>query len=392
MRILIHSNSPLVSTGYGQQVALFAPRLNEHHEVAISAFYGTAGRPTEWEGMKLFPGLGDNYGDSYLLGHAKNWFDGDLRGGLVFPLMDVFVLDPTMCAAINMATWTPVDHDPLTPSQYQFFHESHAIPIAMSRFGENQLADFDPLYVPHGVDTSIFKPENKAACRRQLGLPEQGFLVGMVGANKGFPSRKSFAEMLCAFADFRSRHDDAVLVLHTETSGNYAHGENLDTALLQLGIPVDSVLKTGPYDLIFDPPPAEVMSRMYSSLDVLCHASRGEGFGVCVLEAQACGVPAIVTKFSAMPEVCGAGWYVDGQPFYNNNQRSWQRTPSIAGIIEALDLAYELPEAKRKALQAQAVEHAKGYDVETVLEDYMLPALAEAEERIGSQPRKLVAA
>ena len=91
----------------------------------------------------------------------------------------------------------------------------------------------------------------------------------MVGANKGFPSRKSFAEMLCAFADFRTRHDDAVLVLHTETSGNYAHGENLDTAMLQLGIPVDSVLKTGPYDLIFDPPPAEVMSRMYSSLDVL---------------------------------------------------------------------------------------------------------------------------
>ena len=45
---LVHSNSPLVPrTGYGQQVALFAPRLNEHHEVAISAFYGTAGaRPS----------------------------------------------------------------------------------------------------------------------------------------------------------------------------------------------------------------------------------------------------------------------------------------------------------------------------------------------------------
>ena len=183
-----------------------------------------------------------------------------------------------------------------------------------------------------------------------------------------------------------------MLVLHTETSGNYAAGENLDTAMLQLGIPVDSVLKTGPYDLMFDPPPPAVMSRMYSSLDVLLHPSRGEGFGVCVLEAQACGVPAIVTKFSAMPEVCGAGWYVDGQPFYNNNQRSWQRTPSIAGIIEALDLAYELPEAERRALCRPGGRARQAVRRRPVLTEHFLPALAEAEERIGNQPRKLVAA
>ena len=180
-------------TGYGQQVALFAPRLAEHHEVAISAFYGTAGAPTEWEGIQLFPGLGGgSYGDSYLLGHVRNWFDGDLRGGLVLPLMDVFVLDPTMCAATNMATWTPVDHDPLTPSQYQFFHESHAIPIAMSRFGEAQLKDFDPLYVPHGVDTESSSPRTRRRAGASSASPSRASWSGWSGRTRAGPGRKAF--------------------------------------------------------------------------------------------------------------------------------------------------------------------------------------------------------
>lgn len=38
-KLIIHSNSPLAPTGYGQQVALFAPMLTEYYDVAISAFY-----------------------------------------------------------------------------------------------------------------------------------------------------------------------------------------------------------------------------------------------------------------------------------------------------------------------------------------------------------------
>ena len=41
MKILLHSNSANVKTGYGVQVALLAERLvNDGHQVAISATYG----------------------------------------------------------------------------------------------------------------------------------------------------------------------------------------------------------------------------------------------------------------------------------------------------------------------------------------------------------------
>jgi glycosyltransferase involved in cell wall biosynthesis len=49
------------------------------------------------------------------------------------------------------------------------------------------------------------------------------------------------------------------------------------------------------------------MAKIYSAMDVLLNPAMGEGFGITVLEAQACGTPAIVTDFSAMTEVCGGG-------------------------------------------------------------------------------------
>ena len=40
MKILLHSNAPWSASGYGQQAAMFAPRLADSHEVGISAFQG----------------------------------------------------------------------------------------------------------------------------------------------------------------------------------------------------------------------------------------------------------------------------------------------------------------------------------------------------------------
>jgi hypothetical protein len=56
----------------------------------------------------------------------------------------------------------------------------------MSRFGERMLtqAGLQPLYVPHGVDTQLFHPGvcKRDDARRMLGLPTDGYIVGMVAA------------------------------------------------------------------------------------------------------------------------------------------------------------------------------------------------------------------
>jgi glycosyltransferase involved in cell wall biosynthesis len=379
-----------VPTGYGNQTGLFTPLLKAHYDIRISSFYGLEGTSLEWEGIKVLPTLGGTYGNESLPQHAERFF-GKPRDGLVVTLMDVWVLDAKMCADFDMACWVPVDHKPVPPRVSAFFRESQAIPLAMSRFGMEQLAEFDPIYVPHGVDTSVYKPYSKALAREKLGMDPDAFMVGMVAANKGNPSRKSFATVLRAFAEFRRKAENAKLYLHTDIEGMWSSGVALPPLIEALGIPSEAIGHPESYVVHFHPMSGKAMAHVYSAMDVLVNPSMGEGFGIPVLEAQACGVPAIVTDFSAMPEVCGAGWTVSGQPWWTS-QNSWQMLPDVGDVAEALDECYRMPPAARKQLSEQARSHALQYDVEVVLRDYMLPGLEAAQERLGDRRPMVVKA
>jgi mannosyltransferase len=275
----------------------------------------------------------------------------------------------------------PVDHDPSPPLVHEFFRATGAVPVAMTRFGQEQLAPFDPLYVPHGVATDVYAPQPREALRRKRGVPQDAFLVGIVGVNKGSPSRKSLAEMIEAFAAFRSRHDDAFLYLHTELTG-IASGTHLPSLFEELGVDPESVLLVDQERYQFDPFTPEEMAAAYASMDVLLNASMGEGFGLTVLEAQSCGVPAIVTDFTAMREVCGAGWKV-GYHRHWTDQDSWQARPLVEELVESLEACYALDEASRKELSAQAREHALQYDADRVLSEHWLPTLSALSARLG---------
>ena len=135
--------------------------------------------------------------------------------------------------------------------------------------------------------------------------------------------------MIEAFAIFRARHDDALLYLHTELSGAQSRARTCRRCSRSSGS-TRRVLVVDQYRYLFEPFAPEEMAAIYASLDVLLNASMGEGFGLTVLEAQACGVPAIVTDFTAMREVCGAGWKV-GYERYWTDQASWQARPRRRG-------------------------------------------------------------
>jgi len=391
MRILWHSNAPWVPTGYGNQVGLFAHGLAERHELAVSAFYGLEGARLNWNGIQVFPGLGGEYGNVCLEKHAESWFRGDVRGGLVLTLIDVWVLNPQMAQTMNFSCWVPVDHEPVPPDVRNFFTLSGAIPICMTEYGRSELEQFDPLYVPHGVDLDTFAPrDDRDQVRERVGLNKDDFVVGIVAANKGRPSRKSFQQSLEAFGIFRQAHENAVLYLHTVMSSQHTDGVELTALIEALGIG-DSVRIADQYRMILNPQPPEAMSQVYSTFDVLLNPSTGEGFGVPIVEAQACGVPVITTDHSAMKEVTGAGWKVGGTPYWTG-QRSYQKTPFVPDIVDALEECYSLPTMKRKALSTSARQFAGRYGRDTVLRNHFLPALAEIEERIGEQPTIKMAA
>ena len=118
-----------------------------------------------------------------------------------------------------------------------------------------------------------------------------------------------------------------------------------------LGIPEGAVKNPDPYSIHFHPMSGEMMAHIYSSLDVLLNPATGEGFGIPVLEAQACGTPVIVTDFSAMQEVCGAGWRVEHSQWWTG-QQSWQAQPHVADIVEALEACYHRSTAQVPRIEA----------------------------------------
>jgi glycosyltransferase involved in cell wall biosynthesis len=284
-----------------------------------------------------------------------------------------------------MAVWAPVDHYPIPAPVLAVLLNEKVKPIAMSRFGENLMreADLNPLYVPHGVDTALFRPrpEIKDEVRDTLGIPRNAFLVAMVGANKSSsPSRKSFPEAFAAFATFAAKHRDAWLYVHSQRDG-IGGGHGIDLEMLAVSVGLDAERVRFPDDKAWQLGIGRsTLAKLYQAFDVLLMPSMGEGFGVPIIEAQACGVPVITSNHSAMPELTHAGWLVDGQQYYDHIPAAFFFMPFIHSIANALEAAYD--SRGDKTLRAAAAEFALQYDADLVTVQHWAPAL----EQLGAKP------
>jgi glycosyltransferase involved in cell wall biosynthesis len=371
-RILIHSNSPWLASGYGQQCGMLAPRLAAlGHDVGISAFCGLQGTVSGWNGFPVFPGGMEPYGNDVLGGHAQTF-----KADLVLTLMDAWVLYPDVVKPLNMACWMPVDCTPLSAMDHQFLRDSGVTPIAMSEFGlaEFQAAGFDALYAPHGIDTAVYAPQDKQAARTALGVPQDAYVIGMNATNID-AVRKAIPEQMAAFAQFHAAHPDALLLMHSHQTGP-GSGLDLRTVASRLGIGA-AIRWTHPYQYTSGGYTPLEMARWYACLDLYSGATFGEGFGLPLLEAAACGIPAVATDFSAMPQVAGPhARLVPGEPFWNPRHQSWWAKPSIAGIAAAYEAASWIgPDVD--ALR----DHALGYDADKVFAEHWVPLMKTLEER-----------
>jgi glycosyltransferase involved in cell wall biosynthesis len=367
MRILWWSNHPTAPTGYGQQTALWCRQLAAAgHDVVISANYAGEARAHYWEGLPVFPPGEHPYAQDSL-GEDVLAIEPDLT----WLLYDAWVLEAKLEGRV--ACWTPVDHSPVPPKVLHKLRETGATAVAMSQWGQRQLIGngIRALYVPHGIDTDIYQPQDRTEARRRLGLDPDAFLVGMVAANKGqYFLRKGFDVAFQAFAWLARQYDDAQLYVHARPES--PHGIDLKVCARNYEVPADRLTFANPALLRYGISD-QAMAWIYSAFDVLLAPSLGEGFGIPVLEAQACGVPVIVTNATAQTELCGAGWKCDGDWLYDSTQAAdWVR-PFAFEVKRALADARLARDDTELAVDA--IEFAVGYDYRKVWAEHMAPTL-----------------
>ncbi len=398
LNIMFLSVAPFAPTGYGTQCAQACSRMKAAgHNVAISVQAGLQWGSFEWDGIPMYPADHTRLNKWALRHHVADWAARcgcDPADVLVISLFDIWPwVDSSphyggMIAdfdGLNIASWLPVDPVPVNIKTQAALKRFGVRPIAMSKFGEEQLRLIgeDPVYVPHGIDTAAYAPVDQASAREMMGIDPDAFVVGMVAHNEGLqPARKAFPNVLQAFAVFRQTHQDAVLYLHTEGTGRAWGGLDLVGMAQHFGIPSESLLFVPQDAYLRNQIGPKGMSAIYSGMDVLANPSYAEGFGLPIIEAQACGTPVIVTQWTSMPELVGSGWTVGGQPWFNESSGALWMHPNTEELLEAFQEAYE----KRGDLEfrAEAREFALQYDADKVFDEYWVPAL----ERLG-RPREV---
>ena len=379
MRILWAGVAPWCGSGYGVVTANMVPRLKElGHQIAILACYGHKGRLLDWHGIPIFGNESDDWGNTFIPLFYKE-FEADV----LITLFDIWVCRNFKEIGLTWCPYFPVDHQPVPPMVTQRFPAAHRL-IAMSHFGQQEVerAGYQALYVPHGVDTKVFlpRPEREEA-RKELGV-EGKFVIGSVATNIG--DRKNFDLMLQVFAEFHQHHPDSVFYCYTNPKdkngsalAEEAQALNLNTSVL---FPIEEVLVSGL--------PPEAMAVLYSCFDAFISLSKGEGFGLPIIEAQSCGVPVVVTDYTSMTELKGPGMAIPVASREWSKHRSWWGIADKNRAVQALDILYKEFRKGNKSRGEKAREFALNYDWDLITGKYWKPALADIENSLPS--RKLV--
>ena len=205
------------------------------------------------------------------------------------------------------------------------------------------------LFLPNGVDAAAFGPDEaqRAALRRQLGVPEGAPLYGHIGR---FCQQKNHGYLLDIFEQILKRQPRARLVLLGE-------GETLEAIKAKAAPLGDRVIfagvqgNTGAY---------------YRAMDAFLLPSLFEGLPVVLVEAQAAGLPCFVSD--TVDRTADFGGHMTFLPL--GRPEAWAEAVCASSLTRAGD-----------ALERT---RAAGYDIRTTaawLQEFYQTAYANAPAR-----------
>jgi glycosyltransferase involved in cell wall biosynthesis len=234
----------------------------------------------------------------------------------------------------------------------------HTNLVAMARWGQTNYANAQLVY--HGVDTDDFWPVSnsrpiitssglrittKSEAKRAFGFDAGDFVIGRVDANT---DRKDYAATWKAIVPLMLRYDNVKAYFHADRRPGPGYGVDMDNLFSRQSEIADR-FHTPANRSTFVGWPADEMNALYNAFDVFVSTSHGEGFGLTLAEAAACGIPIIAQNVSAIPEVVGPGGILiepAGLRTVMSGEDQW--LPDIPEFTNAIERLYRAPGARRK--------------------------------------------
>jgi len=189
------------------------------------------------------------------------------------------------------------------PTFNRKFYQSNDYVATISKVSDDIVRTVAPdvptQYVPHAVDTNIFKrlPEEEIVRFKKENLKiESGDERPIFFWNNRNARRKQSGSVLWWFAEFLDKvgKDKARLVMHTDPRD--VHGQDLHAIIKERGLLNREVL------LSEQKVPPQSLAYFYNAADATINISDAEGFGLATLESLACETPIIVNKTGGLQE------------------------------------------------------------------------------------------
>ncbi|KKN16051.1 hypothetical protein LCGC14_0979770 [marine sediment metagenome] len=341
LKILWVSDAPWHSTGYGITTEHITQRMaRDGHKMFVFA-------PGAFQqgSVRLGPNLtvlSSEFGDDRWGNQSLHYHIDGVKPDLIITWLDCQGLGEYGWTAIPTYMWAPIDTWPVQADERAILGRAQRL-LVPSTWGQGVLSaqDIHSTYLPCGIDLEAYdvSAADRGRWRSQLGpeLDDDTFLIGMVGLNSGAPDRKGYGFAFDIIKAFAASHEKVRAYIHT----NY-HGDGVAINLQDLRHEMemeDLIYFVRPFGPLGAP--VEYMRGAYNAFDVFLHCGNGEGFGLPVAEAQACGTPVVANACSSVTELLGPG-SVPCQPLGDMMLQPCTRValPSVQNMLEGLETAY----------------------------------------------------